>query len=187
MSHNSAIDVLCHYLLTPILSSIECYMCIYDPPTLDEWECYFILMKGIRVWRNFDGKCQRKCRSSLHSLKEDGSIDCEEWYLNGKLHRKNAPARIIYYNEDVVEMEIYYENGDHHRIDGPSVIDYYGDGKIHREEWYRQGKRHRVGDAAVVKYDEEGNILNEEWFVNGESHDDDGKPYGPMSLVENHI
>lgn len=182
MYYNSAIDVLCHYLSSTIQFSIESYMCIYNPVTLDEWQFYEqpdSMSCTIRVWKNFDGKCHRKCKSALHSLKEDGSIDAEEWYKNGTLHRKNAPARIIYYADDVLETESYYENGLHHRIDGPSVIEYYYDGSINSEEWYNQGDRHRVGAPAIVVCDEGGNIIDQDYFINGESIDD-AEPYGSL-------
>ena len=52
------------------------------------------------------------------------------WYLNGKYHREDGPAK-IYANGD----QYWYLNGELHREDGPAVI--YADGK---QFWFLNGK-----------------------------------------------
>ena len=51
------------------------------------------------------------------------------WYLNGKLHRLDGPARI--FPDDSKE---WYINGKHHRTDGPAFI-----GSDGRQEWWING------------------------------------------------
>jgi antitoxin component YwqK of YwqJK toxin-antitoxin module len=57
------------------------------------------------------------------------------WYLNGKLHREDGPAR-----EYVDGTKEWYLNGELHREDGPAI-----DGRFDaiggREFWYLNGKK----------------------------------------------
>ena len=55
----------------------------------------------------------------------------KEWYLNGKLHRKNGPA--VDFGNGHKE---WYLNGKLHREDGPAIE--YSDG---RKGWYLNGEK----------------------------------------------
>ena len=83
----------------------------------------------------------------------------KEWFLNGKLHREDGPARV--WTDGDKE---WYLNGLRHREDGPAV-DYYGD---QYKEWYVNGQLHRE-DGPAVKWHG-----REEWCVNGKLHREDG-------------
>jgi hypothetical protein len=54
----------------------------------------------------------------------------KDWYLNGKIHRENGPAR-EYANGD----KIWYLNGICHREDGPAID--FADGT---KEWWLNNK-----------------------------------------------
>lgn len=80
------------------------------------------------------------------------------WYLNGKLHREEAPA-VTYTNGD----EAWYLNGQLHREDGPAY-----DG-IAEKHWYINGIRHRENGPASTYPD--GSKI---WYVDGNIHRIDG-------------
>ena len=75
------------------------------------------------------------------------------WFVNGKLHRNDGPARI--WSGD--GMKEWFINDELHREDGPAVESSNGS-----KEWYFKGKRHREDGPACefstgVKW----------WFMDG--------------------
>ena len=106
----------------------------------------------------------------------------KEWYLGGKRHRLDGPAR-----ERNNGTKVWYSNGLVHRLDGPAVeyADgakwWYLDGKLHREngpakevangdrEWHQNGELHRLDGPAV----EHANG-DKEWWRHGNFHREDG-------------
>ena len=66
----------------------------------------------------------------------NGSIEYEAWYQNGKLHREDGPAKIVYRTDGSVEIELWYQNGKLHREDGPAQIGYRTDGSVGYDMWY---------------------------------------------------
>ena len=42
---------------------------------------------------------------------EKTKIKCEEWKLNGKLHRTGGPASIGYRKDGKIQTKVYFENG----------------------------------------------------------------------------
>lgn len=62
-----------------------------------------------------------------------------EWWLHGKPHREDGPARI----EDSGEKR-WFQHGKLHREDGPAVEHPNG-----TEEWWLNGKLHREGGPAI--------------------------------------
>lgn len=96
----------------------------------------------------------------------------EEWWENGKRHRKGGPAdtknykisthlsNIVYIrNERRDDNGIFmkwYVNGELHRTDGPAII--LPDGEM----WYVNGKLHRYKEPAVIRENRE-----DEWWLNG--------------------
>ena len=103
--------------------------------------------------------------SSLNEIPKNytGIIEWPEgtkyWYLNGKFHRIDGPAR-EWANGD----KEWYLNGKRHRTDGPAFE--YVDGD---KWWYLNGKLHRTDGPAI----ENANGYKE-WFLNGEYHRIDG-------------
>ena len=71
-------------------------------------------------------------------VEENGN---KSWYLNGKLHREDAPAVEYTYG-----TKKWYLNGKLHREDGPAIE--YADGTTC---WYLNGKLHRE-DGPAVEY-----------------------------------
>ena len=67
------------------------------------------------------------------------------WYNEKEqLHRENdLPAVIWYYNNGNIEEERWYQNGKLHRIDGPAFIWYHKDGHIFHKLWYLNDKEYR--------------------------------------------
>lgn len=45
------------------------------------------------------------------TYREDGSIERERWYLNGKEHREDGPAWIEYHEDSSIAWEYWYLNG----------------------------------------------------------------------------
>jgi hypothetical protein len=83
---------------------------------------------------------------TVHIITEHGG---QEWKLNGKLHRNNAPAIIASDG-----MQIWIRHGKWHRDDGPAVI-----GADGSQIWYINDQRHRVGAPAIVRPNGE-----QQWF-----------------------
>ena len=61
-------------------------------------------------------------------------------FYNKKLHRKDGPAEISYYeNGNKISLEKYYINGNLHRENGPAIIYYFIDGSIRSKLYYFNG------------------------------------------------
>ena len=75
----------------------------------------------------------------------------KEWYLNGKYHREDGPAR-----ELANGSKMWYLNGDIHREDGPAVDN--ADGV---KLWYLNGKCHREDGPAI-----ESTSGHKQWWLN---------------------
>jgi antitoxin component YwqK of YwqJK toxin-antitoxin module len=79
----------------------------------------------------------------------NGNILSINHILNGKRHREDGPAYIVYYPNGNILYNVYYLNGMCHRDCGPAWIKYNVSGEIigesyylrayhlTREEWYR--------------------------------------------------
>lgn len=98
--------------------------------------------------------------------REDGpAVDGErekEWYLWGRKHNENGPARISWaWTNDIVRKPIFHTNGERawneqwffngrmHRVGAPANIIRNGDGY---EEWYEHGILHKIDGPAVNGY-----------------------------------
>lgn len=89
-----------------------------------------------------------------------------EWFFMSKMHREDGPA----YQSPT--EEIWYFQGKKHRLDGPAHIEHRSNGTT-IEKWFRNGKSHRIdGPAVIVKNNDV--IQTEEWFLNGLRHRVDG-------------
>ena len=76
----------------------------------------------------------------------------KEWYLNGKPHRTDGPAK-----EFANGSKEWYLNGKFHRTDGPAVE--HADGY---KAWLLNGELHRTDGPAIE--DADG---YKEWWING--------------------
>ena len=82
----------------------------------------------------------------------------EQYYVGGKLHRKDGPAVI---GQDG-RLE-YYQDGQLHRENGPAIINGT------RKEYYQYGKLHRENGPAVQIFS-----FYKEYWMNGQLHREDG-------------
>ena len=103
--------------------------------------------------------------------RDDGSIEAEEWCLNGKCHRIDGPAIVRYREDGSVEEKSWCLNGKYHRIDGPAIIYYRKDGGVEVEKWCLNGNLHRTDSPAVIDYNKNGSVEIEHWFLNGKRID----------------
>jgi hypothetical protein len=86
----------------------------------------------------------------------DGS---KSWYLNGKLHREDGPAKEYAYG-----TKSWWLNGKRHRTDGSAIEHFDG-----TKQWYLNGKQHRVDGPAYE--DADG---SKQWYLNDQLHREDG-------------
>jgi hypothetical protein len=70
----------------------------------------------------------------------DGSKQREEYFLNGKYHRENGPARQGWYENGTKRYEAYYINGTYHREDGPTRQSWNNIGTKETEEYWLNDK-----------------------------------------------
>ena len=87
--------------------------------------------------------------------------------LNDKMHRKDGPAVIYYFDNGKIQSEIYYYNNKFHRNNGPALIEYYFNEKIQSERYLQNSKRHRTDGPASIEYYINGSIKLEEYYING--------------------
>ena len=92
----------------------------------------------------------------------------KQWYLNGKLHREDGPAR-----EWANGKKEWWLNGQYHREDGPARE--WADGS---KEWWLNDKRHRVDGPAYE--DADG---TKRWYLNCK-HVYALEPLGDYILIE---
>ena len=126
------------------------------------------LGKYERVWYK-NGKIHRDNDPADIVYYESGQIQYEEWYKNGELYRENGPPKICYYENGQIDFEQWYKNGKIHRDNDPADIVYYESGQIKNETWYKNGKIHRDNDPAVIVYYESGQIKLKIWYQNGKT------------------
>lgn len=112
----------------------------------------------------------------------------KEWWVNGKLHRTDGPAKYgsLVNGCTQTNIEEWYQNGERHRDDGPAIIkdELFELGNIsngyEKEEWWLNGKLHNLNGKAV-KYLKFNIYRNRkiyrkkkfEWRINGKLHRDE--------------
>jgi antitoxin component YwqK of YwqJK toxin-antitoxin module len=76
--------------------------------------------------------------SSVNYYYPNGSIEMENFFLNGILHREDGPAKIMYNPDGSIYFEYFYLGGLKHRKDGPAIISHVKD-SICEEAFYING------------------------------------------------
>ena len=106
----------------------------------------------------------------------DGAYLLEAWYVQGRLHRVDGPARITR-SDDGITIQWYYHDR-LHRENAPAVIRREGNNRV--REWYRYNLRHREDGPAFISQ-EEGIY---QWYLNGVYYGDhhQGQAIHPMEL-----
>jgi hypothetical protein len=95
----------------------------------------------------------------------------ESYYINGELHREDAPARITT-APDGTRSEEWYRHDERDREDGPAVISRNGE-RLFFEHWFRDGLLHRDDGPAMTNFEDDGEIV-EHYFRENELHREDG-------------
>tara|TARA_R110002049_G_scaffold1641_3_gene12448 strand:+ start:14820 stop:15728 length:909 start_codon:yes stop_codon:yes gene_type:complete len=96
-----------------------------------------------------------------------------KYYNLDKLHREDGPAELLIIN-DVVILEDWRIDGRHHREDAPAYIERYPDGQISHELWCLHGQWHREGEPARRLWRADGQLWGEEWYINSKHHNEAG-------------
>lgn len=95
------------------------------------------------------------------------TVWCEEWCLNGLLHREDGPAYLRYWGNGSVRYEMWYLDGRVHRRNGPARTDYRKNGMVKSEEWLRNGVLRRGDGPAYIQYRKDGSVKYKGWALNG--------------------
>ncbi|MEJ0044270.1 MAG: hypothetical protein WDM81_19535 [Rhizomicrobium sp.] len=112
---------------------------------------------------------------------ETGAVTWEGWYQNGKEHREDGPA-IILYHEGGIGTELWYLRGKKHRENGPAAVSYFN-GVTISEEYHQHGLFHRLdGPALIWRNPDNGLVYREAWSAWGSDYRADG---GPTSRLYN--
>ncbi len=123
----------------------------------------YVKTDNAEYWYNANGKRHRIDEPAM-ILYENGQKTKECWCRDGKRHRNDGPAE-IFYKYDQIYREFWYRNGKRHRDDGPAGI-WYKDGQKIIESWWRGGKRHRDDGPARIWY-KDGKKIIESWWRGG--------------------
>jgi len=127
------------------------------PPALLKKKLEEKALLNITGYNNYTPEILSKLKNMGYEITkdEDGII----WYLNGKRHREDGPAR-----EWADGGKEWYLNGKRHREDGPARE--WADGS---KEWWLNGKLHREDGPAI-----ERDNGTKAWFLNDKLHREDG-------------
>jgi antitoxin component YwqK of YwqJK toxin-antitoxin module len=101
----------------------------------------------------------------------------------GKYHKEDGPAHIIYHSDGLIFEEFFYMNGVHHRENGPSYISYFKNGLISTKEYHLRGFLHRMNGPAIIWYNRDSSIELEQFYKQGEPMGNDA--YGFWNLFDN--
>ena len=144
---------------------------------IDIRETYFSSGQ-LKSQETYNEKGELICQKTYY---DTGLPESEAWYQNGKLHRINDAAKVLYYNyEDddkpVKESIHYCQNGEYHRTDGPAYVEYShnnDDGyHLYITKYYQHGTLHNEnGPAVKINRDYE---FESRYYINGILHREDG-------------
>ena len=82
---------------------------------------------------------------------KNGQKASEQYRLNGKLHRTDGPAYIVWYKNGQKASEEYHMNGQFHRTDGPAYIHWYQNGKKRSEQYYMNDEKIKASSDLEFK------------------------------------
>ena len=98
----------------------------------------------------------------------NGQKRSEEYRLNGKFHRTDGPANIVWYENGHKWAEEYFLNDKCHRTDGPANIVWHENGQNCSEQYHVNGKIHRTDGPANITYYKNGRKYCEQYYLNGQ-------------------
>lgn len=95
----------------------------------------------------------------------------EEWWRDGKLHRKNNPAITIFHpeNRERIETYFFFDGKLHSPPSGCAAVEIRDPTTLMlvRQEYRRDGELHRERGPALRTYTSEGDVLSDEYYLNG--------------------
>ena len=123
-------------------------------------------------WSGSCPLCRSLPTRSVGYYQDGETIRVERWRnADGKLHREFLPAFISYFQDGGINVQIWYKNGKRDRVHGPAAVNYWQNGNTRIQNWIVNGKFHRDHGPASIEYYEEGLIKNKVWFEeNGKSY-----------------
>ena len=124
------------------------------------------IKNGWRKWEIMITLCRKV--KEYKEYKDDGNIH-QIYYLNkyGQGHNLYGPACIGYYKNGNKSFEEYYIDGKCHRKNEAAFILCYENGNKQLEVYYINGKRHRLDGPAFIEYDENGNKVLTRYYLDG--------------------
>jgi hypothetical protein len=99
-----------------------------------------------------DGVCHREGDLPASITNYSYGITVTEYFVDGKLHRKNGPACITN-AANVVLREAYVFNGEYHRDDGAAITEKHGDITLY--SYYAHGKEINVIETKNITMQDE--------------------------------
>lgn len=111
-------------------------------------------------------KIERYCNGKLHLKK---------WLKKHGMYTREGdkPSEISYHENGQIESQSWWKNGRLHRYNNKSAfISYYPNGQIRCQSWWKDGLRHRDTEdennkPAYITYNSDGEIRDQEWYING--------------------
>lgn len=92
--------------------------------------------------------------------RQNGDLHCTETYADGVVY----PAYTTWYEIGKVSEKIWYVEGKRHRTDGPARLAWTKDGVQTVSDWYYEGKYHNLNGPARQHWTSSGNLeLSERW------------------------
>lgn len=82
-------------------------------------------------------------------------------------HRNDGPAWIQYYDAELTipRIERWYINGQLHRENAPAYFRYYKSGKLAAEEWFINGSLYRTTGPSSILFNEDGSYAKIRWAI----------------------
>lgn len=119
----------------------------------------------------------------------NGNVEEREWYICGKLHREDQPAREQYNMSGGIKLHEFYKHGKFHSYnDNAAIVIMNDETRTCLFKWFSNGVLHRVGQPAIMQF-MNGTISSVKYYFNGNLHRDDGPAleiyHGTQKLMSN--
>ena len=105
---------------------------------------------------------------------DDGNVKCVEWLDEAwELHNPHGPALQLFYEDGTLEVQEFYIDGKEHNTNGPSYHWFYDDGTLQEQSFYINGKLHNPNGAAVQWFHEDGTVWMQWFWIDGKELTED--------------
>jgi len=102
------------------------------------------------------------------------SLTIQEYYVCGRLHRPDGPARSTWLSSGQLTEETWFFSGARHRLDGPARSTWSSTGQLTEQAWYFDGFLHRLDGPALTSWSLSGERVLQEFRLAGKLHRLDG-------------